>query len=101
GCGPMTMHLAQGSPEWFQARLGKVTASRIEDVMAKLKSGGMAAVREEYLSQVVLERITRKVLPHYVSPDMRDGIKREPIARARYAFEQDVDVVEVGFVPHP
>jgi hypothetical protein len=48
---------AQGSPEWFAARAGRVTASRIADLMAKTKTG-WGACRANYLAELVAERLT-------------------------------------------
>ena len=52
--------IVQGSPEWFAQRLGKVTASRIKDVMAKGKTGE-ASTRATYRAQLVAERLSGKV----------------------------------------
>jgi len=35
----MIEKMEQGTPEWFAARLGNVTASRVADVIAKTKCG--------------------------------------------------------------
>ena len=50
--------MEQRSEAWFQTRLGKVTASRIADVMAKLKTGKASASRQNYQAQLVTERLT-------------------------------------------
>ena len=49
--------IIQRSPEWFAFRLGKVSASRVADVMAKTKSGP-AASRTNYMMQLLCERLT-------------------------------------------
>lgn len=54
------MAVLQGTPEWFEQRRGKVTASRIADLMAKTKSG-YSASRQNYLMQLLCERLTGKV----------------------------------------
>ena len=41
----MTQQIEQGTQEWHQLRLGKVTASRISDVLSKIKSGESASRR--------------------------------------------------------
>lgn len=69
--------------------------------MAELKTGGVPAVREAYLTELVLERLTGAPAPSYQSQAMLTGIEREPEARAAYAFEHNVDVVECGFLEHP
>jgi putative phage-type endonuclease len=96
----MTIELIQGSAEWLQARLGKVTASRIADLMARTKTG-YGASRKNYLAELVVERLTGKGAEQYVNAAMQWGTETEPQARAAYAFFTDSTVTEVGFVPHP
>jgi len=97
----MTLELIQGSDDWHMARLGKVTGSRVADVVNKLKSGKWGAERAKYFDELVCERLTGKPTDHQKSKAMRDGTEREPEARVTYELENAVDVVQVGFVPHP
>jgi predicted phage-related endonuclease len=90
----------QGSQSWLRARLGRATASRIADIVAKTKSG-WGASRENYLAELVAERLTGIPAESYTNGAMQHGIDTEPQARAEYAFAADVDVIEVGFVDHP
>lgn len=91
----------QGTPEWFAARLGKVTASRVADVIAKTKSG-WGASRANYLAELVAERLTGVQIAGYTNAGMQWGIEKEPEARAAYSFYANTDVVEVvGFIEHP
>jgi putative phage-type endonuclease len=92
--------LVQGSPEWFAARLGRVTASRVADVIAKTKTG-YGASRENYLAELVLERLTGKAEEGFTSSAMQWGTDNEPDARSAYQFEKNTRVVQVGFVNHP
>lgn len=92
--------IIQGSPEWFAARCGKVTASRISDVMATTRSGE-AAARRNYRAQLVAERLTGEIADTFSSPAMRHGTDTEPQARAAYVLETMRQVTEVGFVDHP
>lgn len=90
----------QQSPEWFSARLGKVTASRISDVMAKTKTGPSAS-RKNYLMQLLCERLTGRKEESYVNAAMQRGTELEAIARSAYEVDKGVMVEEVGFVPCP
>lgn len=92
--------IIQGSAEWFAARCGKVTASRVADVIAKTKSG-WGASRANYAAQLVAERLTGDVAESYTNAAMAWGTEQEPLARNAYSFMQDVDVAEIGFVDHP
>ena len=92
--------MEQRSDEWFAARCGKVTASRIADLVARTKTG-WGASRANYKAQLVCERLTGCVEPGYTNAAMSWGTEKEPDARAAYCFRQDVDVLEVGFVDHP
>ena len=92
--------IEQRTEEWFQQRLGKVTASRISDVIAKTKTG-VSTSRQNYLIQLVSERLTGKKGDSYVNQAMLDWIEREDAARSLYMLNKDVDVTEVGFFDHP
>jgi putative phage-type endonuclease len=91
----------QGSPEWRQARTGRVTASRVADVLARIKSGE-AAGRRNYRAELVCEVLTGMCAENgYVSKEMQWGTETEPFARAAYEVARDVMVDQVGFVVHP
>jgi hypothetical protein len=93
--------MKQGSEEWIRARLGKVTASRIADVVARAKSGGWGASRDNLMADIICERLTGQPQETYVSAAMQHGTDNEPLARAAYEFYADRDVKLVGFVEHP
>lgn len=92
--------MEQRTDEWFTARLGKVTASRIADVMAKTKTGPGAA-RKNYATELVVERLTRQPTERFTNAAMQWGTDTEPQARAVYSLVTNAVVEEVGFVPHP
>ena len=92
--------IEQRTEEWFQQRLGKVTASRISDVIAKTKTG-VSTSRQNYLVQLVSERLTGKKGDSFVNQAMLDGIEREAAARELYMQTKGVSVTEVGFFDHP
>jgi len=90
----------QQTPEWFADRLGKVTASRLSDVMAKTRTG-YSATRNNYMTQLVLERVTNSRAEGYTNAAMAWGTEQEPFARAAYEAHTGQMVDEVGFIPHP
>jgi len=90
----------QRTDDWFAARLGKVTASRVADVVAKTKSG-YSTSRENYMAQLVCERLTGKPAESFTNSAMQWGTDTEPLARAAYEAHMDVLVDEVGFIDHP
>lgn len=92
--------IEQGTPEWLAQRCGKVTASRISDMMAKTKTG-WGASRANYRAQLIAERLTGVVADSYSNAAMEWGTQMEADARRAYAFYCDADVAEVGFVSHP
>lgn len=92
--------LVQGTEAWRRARLGRVTASRMADMMAKTKTG-WGASRANYMAQLICERLTGVPAESYTNAAMQWGIETEPAARAEYEFFRDVEVIEVGFVRHP
>ena len=92
--------MEQRTEEWFNARLGKVTASRIADLMAKTKSG-YSASRDNYMAQLTIERLTQKPTEGYTNAAMQWGTDQEPFARAAYETKTGQLVTEVGFIVHP
>ena len=90
----------QRSDAWFSARLGKVTASRVADVIAKTKSG-YSASRDNYMAQLICERLTGQQGESFTNAAMTWGTETEPLARSAFEAYADVMVEEVGFVPHP
>jgi putative phage-type endonuclease len=92
--------MEQKTDEWFNARLGKVTASKVADVVAKTKSG-YSASRDNYMAQLVCERLTGKPADSFSNAAMQWGTETEPLARAAYEAKMDVLVDEIGFVEHP
>lgn len=93
--------IQQGTKEWFDVRRGKITASRVKDVVAVLKSGGESASRADYKMQLALERMTGQTAESFCSKDMIWGTETEPLARLAYCVHTGLDVDEVGFIDHP
>ena len=85
---------------WRMERVGKVTGSRVADIVARTKSG-YSTSRANYLGQLVAERLTGVPAEGYTSPAMLWGLEQEALARAAYAFFADVDVQHAIFMPHP
>jgi putative phage-type endonuclease len=98
-----TLDILQGTEEWKAARAGHVTASRICDVMATIKSGkGESASRRNYKAEIVVEQLTGTPTPDgYTNAAMQWGNDQEPFARAAYELKNDVMVDQIGFVYHP
>jgi putative phage-type endonuclease len=92
--------IEQGTPEWFAQRLGKVTASRVADIMAKTKTG-VSASRGNYLAQLVAERLTGQSADTFKSGAMQHGTETEPQARMAYEAETGQIVTEVAMINHP
>lgn len=96
----MDFNVEQRSEEWHELRLGKVTASRVADVIARTKSG-WGASRANYMAELVAERLTGVRAEAYVNAAMQRGTDLEPLARSTYEFFTNRTVVEIGFVSHP
>ena len=90
----------QGSEAWAKCRLGKVTASRVADVIARTKSG-YSTSRANYAAQLIVERLTGIPTESFTNAAMQWGTETEPEARIAYAFYANVDVEQIGFVDHP
>ncbi len=96
----MIHDIEQGTEAWLKLRLGKVTASKIADLMARTKTG-WGASRENYKAQLVVERLTGCVQDSYCNSAMQWGTLTEPEARQAYSEHMLCNVNEVGFVDHP
>jgi putative phage-type endonuclease len=96
---PRLIEAEQRSPEWFEARLGKATASKFNDIMAKTRSG-YSASRKNYAAELVTERLTGTKDESFTSAAMQWGIDNEPVARLQYSLASGNDVEETGFWLH-
>jgi putative phage-type endonuclease len=92
--------MEQQTEEWFSARLGKVTASRVADVIAKTKTG-YSASRDNYMAQLICERLTGQKGESFTNAAMEWGTQTEPLARSAYENKRSLLVKEVGFINHP
>ena len=90
----------QGTAEWHQLRLGKVTASRVADILAKTKSGPSAS-RNNYLIELALQRVTKTIEESYTNGAMEWGTQTEPQARVAYEVATGNFVDQIAFVNHP
>ena len=91
--------IIQGTQEWHQLRLGKVTASRVADILAKTKTG-VSASRGNYLVELAIQRVTGQIEESYTNAAMAWGTETEPKARMAYEVFNDVLVEQVPFVDH-
>lgn len=89
--------IEQGSPEWFALRAGKVTASKVSDVMSAITTAGY----KNYLADLVVERLTGKKTESFTNAAMQWGVDQEPIARAEYEVKTGNFVDQIAFVDHP
>ena len=104
---------SQQSDLWLASRIGRLTGSRLGDVMAPpttrassrkgvaYPAGSEALAKEDYRRELVVERIYRRHLDHFVTRAMQDGIEREPFARMLYEADTSQIVELVGFALHP
>jgi len=92
--------IEQGTPEWHQLRLGKVTASRVADILARTKTGPSAS-RQNYLIELALQRTTGIIAESYSNSAMEWGTQTEPQARVAYEVKSGNFVDQVAFVDHP
>jgi putative phage-type endonuclease len=90
----------QGSEAWHQMRLGKVTASRVADLLAKTKTGPSAS-RGNYLIELALQRVTKTIEESYTNAAMEWGTQTEPQARVAYEVKTGNFVDQVAFIDHP
>ncbi|UNE53377.1 lambda exonuclease family protein [Bartonella machadoae] len=93
--------MEQRTAEWFQARLGKVTASNVYNVFSRTAKGLPTSKYEDYKIKLMTERLTGEISQSYITPSMQWGIEHEEDALKEYEFIYDADVIKCGFIPHP
>ena len=87
----------QGSQAWLESRMGKATASALSNVMMAKTAAGY----QNYMAQLICERLTGEPVETFKSAAMEHGTETEPQARAFYELDTGNEVVECGFIPHP
>ena len=92
--------IEQGTVEWHMQRLGKVTASRIADVLSKGKSGESAS-RKNYRTELLVQRLTGLPGESFTNAAIEHGINTEPMARIAYEAEMGRFVNQIAFLDHP
>ena len=91
----------QGTAEWFNARIGCLTASRMADAIATKKDGTPMKCRQDLMFELLAERMTGNAVTHYVNDAMRHGQEQEPAAKMAYEAATGNLVLDAPFVPHP
>ena len=91
--------LTQGSESWFKARMGKITASKLSDLMRKTK-WGESTYKTRLRMELAIERITGKSASTFMNQAMADGVEREPHARKLFEAVTGKEVQEVGSFNH-
>lgn len=90
--------MEQGSDEWHQLRLGKVTASKMSDVLSKGRGTAPSKSAETYMMELLAERLTGEAKPFFENDAMRWGTETEPQARFMYELKSGNTVEEVAFI---
>lgn len=93
--------IEQGTPEWHAMRCGKVTASRVADVMRSGRGGAPSASRARYMGELVAERLTGVPYESFKSAEMQRGNEIEAEAVSAYAFICGAQCDRIAFVDHP
>ena len=90
--------MEQGSDEWLSLRLGKVTASRMKDVLSKGRGTAPSKTAETYMMELLAERLTGESKPFFENDAMKWGTETEPQARFMYELKSGNKVEEVAFI---
>lgn len=93
--------MSQGSADWYRGRAGYVTASRFGDVMGKGKNGNYLKAREDYLIEIVTERLTGEPCMKSHGYIGEHGKTLEEYARLAFEAETGMMVRETDFHHHP
>ena len=89
--------LFQGSEEWHAARCGLLTASEMKLILTPTMKPAANDKSRAHVWELLAQRISRYVEPHYVSDDMLRGREDEITARALYA-KHFAPVQDMGFI---
>lgn len=90
---------AQGTQDWFNARVGCLTASRMSDALATTKTGE-SEKRKKLKYDLLAERLMGRKVEVQQTAAMKWGIENEPIARSFYEAKRSVQVDVPGFILH-
>jgi len=90
----------QGSDEWKAARLGKITASRVKDIMTNGRGGAPSKTSESYMMELIAERLTGEPKPFFENDAMKWGTENEIAARSMFELKEGILVDEVAFIEH-
>lgn len=96
-----TESIPQRTEAWFEARLGKLGASKVKDAIDFLKNGKPSQKRQDLLLTIVAERLTGQVADNFTTKEMQWGTDTEPFARAAYEDRTGNKVDETGWRLHP
>lgn len=97
----MNVEAVAGTPAWLASRRGCLTASRIADAVAVLKTGKPSESRRRLMFELLAERMTGIAVDHYVTPAMQWGIDHQADAIAEYEAETGELVGPELFILHP
>ena len=86
---------------WLDARTGKLTASRMAEAMEMTKAGKPSAARVRLMHEILAERLTGDVAPHFVNDLMRWGLEQEPAAKDAFELATGNLLAPCGFIDHP
>lgn len=84
--------ITQQSPEWFEIKKGKMSASHATAI------GNCGKGLETYARQIVKDLIIER--QNFTNKDIERGNELEPIARITYEFETGEKVKQIGFITY-
>jgi len=87
----------QRTPEWYKARLGKITASRVSPIMVEKKDGSWGAGAITLMHELIAEHLALEVETKGISFAMQNGIDLEPEAKLAYMEATSLFVLDVPF----
>jgi hypothetical protein len=90
------IELEQGSPEWFEARLGSIGGSTISSVVA----GGQGKMRKNLMYRLAGEILSGQSYEGYKNYHMDRGIEQEADARNMYELMTENELHQVGLIRH-
>ncbi|MDR5728046.1 MAG: YqaJ viral recombinase family protein [Terriglobia bacterium] len=92
---------AQRSPEWFAARVGRITGSVAGDMLNKIKNGDYSAARRDLRIKLAVEQLTGVSSDDpdaWKGKDVERGMEMEPLIADAYEADQGFLLQKTGFL---
>lgn len=93
--------ILQSDPQWLPSRKGKLTASRLKDVVNKLKNANYSASRHKLMCELVAEMSDDYMVDNVVTKPMQRGLNFEQEAKEMFEIKSGMLFEPAALIDHP